>query len=471
MKIAFVHYHLKTGGVTTVIKQQVEALAEDCKCLVISGAEPQSDFPADVVVIPELAYSTVGGPSIDARKVARSIKAAIRQALQSDCDVLHVHNPILAKNRHFLTILDHLQNEHVKLFLQIHDFAEDGRPFSYFPEAYPRDCHYGVLTSRDHEILLNAGLSAKGVHLVPNMITALPDGLESHQHPDNGFVLYPIRGIRRKNIGEAILLSLFFRNAERLVITLPPNSPADLKSYRDWKSFVGTHHLKVEFDAGLQSDFSKLVRAARFLITTSVTEGFGFSFLEPWISGKLLWGRNLRNVTRDFEQQGIRLDHLYHHLEIPLDWIDRVSFFDRWQSCIRQMSEIFDYPIQNRDIASSFEKTTANGCIDFGMLDEDFQKQVIVRLLADPDNLETVRCINPFLADPGSVDHKDKLIHQNKLAVVSSYNRESYRKRLIRIYASVRDIPVHHGIDKKILLSRFINLHEFSLLKWCGYRE
>ena len=62
MKIAFLHYHLKTGGVTTVIRQQAEALANDDEVLVISGAEPQSDFPADVVVIPELAYSTADSP-------------------------------------------------------------------------------------------------------------------------------------------------------------------------------------------------------------------------------------------------------------------------------------------------------------------------------------------------------------------------------------------------------------------------
>ena len=30
MKIAFMHYHLKTGGVTTVIKQQLEALDQHC---------------------------------------------------------------------------------------------------------------------------------------------------------------------------------------------------------------------------------------------------------------------------------------------------------------------------------------------------------------------------------------------------------------------------------------------------------
>jgi hypothetical protein len=36
MKIAFLHYHLKTGGVTTCLKQQVAALKNDCD--MFSGA-------------------------------------------------------------------------------------------------------------------------------------------------------------------------------------------------------------------------------------------------------------------------------------------------------------------------------------------------------------------------------------------------------------------------------------------------
>ena len=37
MKIAFLHYHLKTGGVTTVIRQQIEAIQKDCETLAISS--------------------------------------------------------------------------------------------------------------------------------------------------------------------------------------------------------------------------------------------------------------------------------------------------------------------------------------------------------------------------------------------------------------------------------------------------
>jgi len=37
MKIAFLHYHLKTGGVTTVLKRQVSALQGRCEVLVLTA--------------------------------------------------------------------------------------------------------------------------------------------------------------------------------------------------------------------------------------------------------------------------------------------------------------------------------------------------------------------------------------------------------------------------------------------------
>jgi len=52
MKIAFVHYHLKAGGVTTVLKQQVEAINDACELLVLTGEPVEEPFPADTVHIP-----------------------------------------------------------------------------------------------------------------------------------------------------------------------------------------------------------------------------------------------------------------------------------------------------------------------------------------------------------------------------------------------------------------------------------
>jgi hypothetical protein len=455
--------------VTTVLKQQVEAIRNECEILVFCGGTPAADFPAQTVQIPALDYTHPDQNPHDPEAVAEGISAALNKKLGGRCDVLHVHNPLLAKNKQFLKILRALQKRKIELFLQIHDLAEDGRPQAYFHQAYPADCHYGVINSRDYYILRKAGLKAKGLHLIANMI----DPIQSKPGASDldNFVLYPIRVIRRKNIGEALLLSLFFRGGEQLVFTLPPNSPLDIKSYRNWKSFVRERQLNATFDAGLGKDFRTLVHSAKFLITTSITEGFGFSFLEPWVYNKLIWGRKLSSICNDFEQKGVRLSHLYEHLWVPLDWIDRDRLYAQWSSCIQTSGRFYNFSISRKRIGKSFEAITQNDCIDFGLLNEGFQKQIIARLLSGKDSAERLRQMNPFLSQPGEVPHKTELIKMNKQAVLNNYNRDSYRRRLLEIYDSVSRHRIRQRIDKTILLSEFLNLNEFSLLKWCDDLE
>jgi len=467
MKIAFIHYHLKTGGVTTVMRQQVEVLSGCCQCLVLAGSLPDAHFPAQTFEIPELGYTQPGQKPSDPIVVAETIIEAIDATFDGECDVVHIHNPTLAKNKDFLQILAHLQRRDMHLFLQIHDFAEDGRPLAYFAGPYPSDCHYGVLNGRDYAILRKAGLKAQGLHLIPNMVNPVS---EIKPETDIGdFVLYPIRAIRRKNIGEAILISLFLRQGQKLIVTLPPNSPADMSSYSDWKSFVTTHDLAIEFEAGLAKEFKELVAAADFLITTSITEGFGFSFLEPWMYDKLLWGRRLDHISRDFEKNGIQLDHLYRKLLVPVNWIGQTRLFRHWTACVKRISDMFYFPIQKTVMTAAFEKITSDGCIDFGILDEGFQKQVIERVLDGQNNAEILKQINPFLNHPGEVSQKNKLIGENKQAILEHYDEESYRKRLMEIYKTVSRQPVNQQIDKTVLLAEFLELDNFSLLKWCDY--
>ena len=177
MKIAYLHYHLKTGGVTTVLKQQLAALARQTEQLVITGDPPTTPLDADTVHIPELGYSSEYNGIFKPLDVARAIMKAIRSKFNGPCDLLHVHNPTLAKNRQFLAILKLLQQEDLNLLLQIHDFAEDGRPLAYFSDSYPVDCHYSVINQRDYQILLNSGLKPDGLHLMENMVTVPPPRL------------------------------------------------------------------------------------------------------------------------------------------------------------------------------------------------------------------------------------------------------------------------------------------------------
>jgi len=470
MKIAFIHYHLKIGGVTTVLKQQVEALREECEVLVLSGEPPDISFPADSVHIPGLGYDSQSQKIYNPEEVADNIIKAVFSRWNNGCDILHVHNPILAKNINSLKILKALQKRGIKLFLQIHDFAEDGRPLSYFSEEYVSDCHYGVVNSRDYNILLKAGLKKKGLHKIFNTIK--PFNFDKKKSCIKNYVLYPIRAIRRKNIGEAILLSLFFRNNETLTITLPPNSISDIKSYVGWKNFVTENNLNVEFEAGLKNDFSELVLSAKFIITTSITEGFGFSFLEPWTAKKILWGRKLADICRDFEKNGIALDHLYDRLLVPLEWIGKDKFYKVWKTCILKNCSLFNFKINEEEIEKSFTKITRNEHIDFGLLYEPFQKQIISHVLSSKNNSNKLIKLNPYLAIPAnSLLNNNELIQNNMNAVLNNYNKTTYRKNLLKIYSKTINNPVHQRPDKNILLSEFINLEQFSLLKWNDYVE
>ena len=240
-----------------------------------------------------------------------------------------------------------------------------------------------------------------------------------------------------------------------------------MNSYENWKTFVIENKLNVIFEAGLTHEFSDLVLSSAFFITTSITEGFGFSFLEPWTAKKNLWGRKLPDICIDFEQNSIRLNHLYTRLDVPMDWVDNDMLFCTWKSCIQKVSAMFGATIDDISIKAAYEKATTNDVIDFGLLNEPFQKKIISTVLSDSANRKKLICLNPFLSNPGSVSNKDELIQKNMKAVLFNYSQLKYREKLIGIYTKVVRDNVCHKIDKKILFSEFLRLNNFSLLKWC----
>ena len=109
MKIAFIHYHLKTGGVTTVLRQQVESILDSCDLLVLSGDPTESPFPCDVVHIPGLGYDISGQNLMEPERIATAIIEAVYLKWNNGCDLVHVHNPTLKKNRSFLKVLNVLK--------------------------------------------------------------------------------------------------------------------------------------------------------------------------------------------------------------------------------------------------------------------------------------------------------------------------------------------------------------------------
>ena len=468
MKVAFIHYHLKTGGVTTVLRQQVTALQHTCDCLVLTGERAGAHLPCSIIEIPELGYDRPDTSPLDADQVTERVLDALNRQWPDGCDILHIHNPLLAKNRQLIPIIGRLQQSGVDLFLQIHDFAEDGRPTAYYPGEYPADCHYGVINARDRKILQTAGLEKEGLHYLPNAIEPLPSAPCAEQNP---LVLYPVRAIRRKNIGEAIVLAAFFSKGKQLAITQPPNSSADILSYNDWVRWIHDNRLPVVVEAGRTTAFSQLVGLADSMVTTSIAEGFGFSFLEPWTAGKWLWGRRLEGVCADFTDRGIQLDGLYDRLDIPLNWIDRDLYAQSRREAVLNAADQYGYPITDTTLDQVISSLFQTERIDFGLLSERLQRMVGNRLIREPDARKTLVTINPWLDDPDLLTGTPDTIASNRQAVLDHYGLNQYSDRLLAIYDQVVRHRVSHRIDKAVVIKEFFDLDHFSLLQWGRYES
>ncbi len=399
---------------------------------------------------------------------ADQVLQAIHRRWPEGCDILHVHNPLLAKNSRLLGILEHLQADGIRLLLQIHDFAEDGRPNAYYSSSkYTENCHYCVINSRDYGILLSAGLVEKGLHLLPNMVTPIEP--KPGKPEDKKFILYPVRAIRRKNIGEAVLLTLLSEPGTRLAVTLAPDSPQDQTPYKSWLRFAEKNRLSVLFEASRRYRFEDLLKSAESLVTTSITEGFGFSFLEPWTAGRFLAGRKLADICRDFEENGLRLDHLYERLMIPLSAFDENLFFDRWLSCIKKNVDRFGVPMGTAMLRESYRDMTKNDWVDFGLLDEPLQQQAMERVIADTQLRRAIRDHNPLIRGWLYPPDRNERIADNRNAVSACYNKDVYRERLMAVYKTVMTVDVVQKIDKARLARAFLRPETFSLLKWGEY--
>ncbi len=469
MRVVLIHFHLNTGGVTTVVRQQTELLkALGHEVLLLSGSRPPEQWPAPIAVVPGLAYDTPETRAPDGPyETAENILQAINRVWPGrQPDLIHVHNPTLAKNRCLQAVLKRLQQADLPLLCQVHDFAEDGRPEVFFEEPYIADCHYAVVNGRDRRILIGCGLLEKGVHHLPNAIRPLK-WYDEAPAPDSGHVLYPVRAIRRKNIGEAILLQQCAFPETPLVITLPPTSAADLPGYDMWRQYVARHHLPVTFEAGLHNDFQHMVTDSRFLLTTSINEGFGFSFLEAWSAGRALWGRLLPDICNDFIELGVDLAHLYPHLWIPIEWIDAQASKASWQSARKRSAQRYGMPIPRDRIEAEWLGITSGNRIDFGLLCERSQRAVIDRVMAGKKMASRdLIAFNPQLGRFGSAQVSRDLVKKNRDIVMEQFSLSGYSNRLIGIYEKVLSCPVKQRIDKGALFSAFMTPSRFSLLKW-----
>jgi glycosyltransferase involved in cell wall biosynthesis len=435
--------------------------------LLITGEDAPGDINFPSLRVDNLDYDKPedreGVPADCREKAAGALADGILAAIEShwggEADIIHVHNPLIQKNALLIPALKILSARGSRLLLQNHDLAEDFRPDVYAGHTeYPENCHYAVINSRDHSYLRRSGLKPEGLHLIPNEVEALNarPGLPRTRY------LYPVRAIRRKNIGEALLLSLYIPKGRTVAITLPPAEKDNLL-YRRWVDFAAGLELPVEFGLGVEHSLEELLGTAVCALSTSIKEGFGFSFLEPWTAGRSLIGRRIDYVCKDFENAGVSYDSLYSEIKIPSEYVSPGMLRNKMETAIHKVYRAFGLEVPAHMMRMMTEDLFSQETLDFGRLDEEFQESIIRTIQHNRTAYQDVAALNPFLGSLADREENGAVIETNRKLILENYGRERMSKILTDTYQAVMD-PVAHKISKPVLLDLYLNPLRFSLV-------
>jgi len=352
MNLYILHYHLQPGGVTKIISLQVESLKLFKlfdKIKIICGFAPKelNINHAEIIQEKSFNYTTPGKEAKDYIKLKDDIYSAISRRITKE-DIIHVHNPNLGKNPAYTQALFSLAKNGYKIFYHCHDFAEDRKKnYNFLKQViesifsmnlqeviFPKfnNCVFGVLNSFDLARLKSSGIKENRIKYLPNPVAftlATPKQkketikVEAREllsiNNKLPIILYPVRVICRKNIGELILLASIFRDRANWCVTMAPHNPVEKKFYQIWKDLNMELNYPLLLEVGKKIDLEKLMQATERVITTSVKEGFGMSFIEPWLFNVPVIGRNIPYIIKDFQNAGMVFTHLYNSLPVVLN--------------------------------------------------------------------------------------------------------------------------------------------------------
>ena len=320
--------------------------------------------------------------------------------------------------------------------------------------------HYALLNSRDRNFVLAAGAPETRAHLLPNPVDL---GTRAQAHPlstEPERILYPTRAIRRKNIGEFLLWAVTAQANQRFGITLEPTNPDARRVYDRWAQTATELQLPVDFNLAADKPFTELVSQATTLVTTSVAEGFGLAFLEPWLMERPLSGRNIPEITGEFSACGINLSGLYDALYIPLSWIGETTLRKSLEEALEAYYQAYSRQMPGDAVDRALQAACRDDMVDYGRLGEHHQENVLRRLHASPQDRSA---IDPSQLPRSSEAHLDA----NREAIVKGFSLSRYGERLSNIYAALAgssaDVPDY--LSAELLLDRFLEPERFNLLR------
>jgi glycosyltransferase involved in cell wall biosynthesis len=302
---------------------------------------------------------------------------------------------------------------------------------------------YIAINRYDRSRLFEHGIEEKNVYYIPNSVdrSIIPPDDRSEElksriiekegiDPAVRFILYPVRCVRRKNVEEAIFLTSFFNTISKnrktinnqgiagrlhLLVSIRPVSGDDAVYASRLAEFVKAHRLPVTIgideNIGMEREYDPdeprkiagygigdLYLASDLVITTSILEGFGFTYIEPWILDRVVIGRSIPLITPDFQASGMKLGHLYTAL-------------------IVNRHDFKDIGTEENDLDRALEKKLE---LILKLDDPDFVERFI-------ESNETSIKATLRLFDP---ENRRKVVEKNRAVVEEVYSKEAVGKKL-----------------------------------------
>jgi len=179
---------------------------------------------------------------------------------------------------------------------------------------------------------------------------------------------YAIRADKRKNGEEALTITKMLNDYHggnyKLIITASRDiefkRPEENIYQRNLEKFAKAHDIPYsigevsKYIDGKNFSIGNLYHISDLAITTAIQEGFGYAYIEPWISGTPLIGRRIREVCEDFEKNGLRFNHLYDSSFLPdgRNWEKRMKRFDK---LLRDKGELIEV-VKTLNLPSRIDK-------------------------------------------------------------------------------------------------------------------
>lgn len=505
-----IHYHLRPGGVGTVIKRYVEAFnqckATNAGCYVIScchGIDSEVYASAQRIDIEECGYQCftskeqfIALRDIIFKKIDSQFAAVAGKKI-----LVAAHNLTLAKNPALSSAVRLLAlkwaSPEIRFFSVMHDFSEEGRA----------DLMGQILNLESLGVNIRNDIYCLGAPVqcvVPNVdsfkllsdnhfpVTLLQNPISSRKNPMVSFdraellnglkkkaaqieiildtekpiFYYPVRLISRKNIFEAIVFTCIVCDAT-LFAGPGGKGPVDTERFDVIQNFIKKNRLSVLFNAGdavtkvlpgAIDPVSELLTMCDMVVSSSIAEGFGYSLYEPWIYGKSVIARKPAGfVTPDGWNDSV----FYSRFPVPEEWVS----LDELERAYRAQY----YRCYKKELSWNIkENLCQDSTVDFGALNEKMQMQIVEAVLNDTIKLREWKSLLETSSKhwPGTatlVNAAQSSRAQHMDLVRTQFSEDLFKKQFSECFSQLPSC-IPNNTDFLSIQEKFQSSHYFRLL-------